>query len=163
MTTILETIRSELERIGASLDDIPTVALPGDISIEQFIARLAEIPSGAGASAVEELLASFQPPLRAPWHIWPDPLGTFTSEERNRAWALVNVGPEPAKAFITTDLLILLSLLSPELSRRVDRFRGEVQAKRKAAGTSIEVIETAEVRWRERRARLAKAVASMST
>jgi hypothetical protein len=163
MSTILEMIRSELERIGTSLDDIPTLALPAEISIEEFVVRLAEIPSGAGASAVEELLASFHPPQRAPWHIWPDPLGTFTSEERNRAWALVNVGPEPAQPFITTDLLILLSLLSPELSRRVDRFRAEVQAKRKAAGMSIEVIETAEVRWRERRARLAKAVSNMST
>ncbi|HEX6806908.1 MAG TPA: hypothetical protein VF118_02910 [Gemmatimonadaceae bacterium] len=162
-TRTRDIIRSQLKRIGVSSEQQPTLALPVNVSLHEFIARLRATPTGAGIGAVEELVSSFESEAPPPWYIWPDPLEHFTSDERNCAWALINAGPEEWKpSFVTTDLLALLSLLSPELSRRVELFRLEVQRQRRSEGMSPEVIETSEVKWRQRREEMALLVTRMS-
>ena len=99
------------------------------------------------------------------WAVWPDPGERFSYADYRAAFAFINAAPdELAQQYaspprhISTEVLALLSLVSPGLAERVYAFRTEVWRERIAMGASPEVVETAEIRWSEIREKLAGAV-----
>jgi len=137
------------------------------VTIADFLERLRQLPEGAGKTEVAELICSLPRAEPPAWAVWPDPGERFSYADYRAAFALINAAPdELAQHYaapprrISTEVLALLSLVSPGLAERVDAFRSEVWRQRTDMGVSREVIETAERDWSKIRAKLAGAVIS---
>jgi hypothetical protein len=161
-----ETIR-ELRRLGVAPRELPVLALPATVTIADFVERLRELPDGAGIAEVTRLIYSLPRAEPPPWAVWPDPGDRFSYADYRAAFALINAAPdelarhyaEPPR-HLSTEVLALLSLVSPDLAERVDAFRTEIWRERIAMGASPEVVETAQIRWSDIREKLAGAVIS---
>jgi hypothetical protein len=158
----LEKIAEELRRLGFSDEDMPPLLLPEDVSVEDFLKRLCDIPTWKGEDGLVELMGHLLGSRLAPWDDWPDPGDRFTVAEYVEALAKRGI-TEPEKMAleyatpprqIPTWLLALLSLTSSDTGEKVAEYLAEVQTIRSEAGISAEVIDTALERFAEARRRM---------